>query len=126
MARCTAPVEAIVQRALQRPALHAVAAMAAQRLQLLVVLVPVLLPVGEQWGRPEQRRRVRQQRKAELVASRFVRGVHAYRGAGTHAGPRTSKIERSCPTFGMSSSVMRGTPAGGRKGAARSARVARR
>jgi hypothetical protein len=42
-----------------------------------VVLVPVLLPVDEHWGRPEQRRRVRQQRKAEMVASRFVRGVHA-------------------------------------------------
>jgi hypothetical protein len=44
---------------------------------LHVVLVPVFLPVGEQWGRPEQLRRVRQQRKAEMVASRFVRGVHA-------------------------------------------------
>ena len=29
---------------------------------------------GSSWGRPEQRRRVRQQRKATLVASRFVRG----------------------------------------------------
>jgi TIR domain len=38
--------------------------------QLRVVLVPVLLLVGEQRGRPEQRRRVRQQRKAKLVASR--------------------------------------------------------
>jgi hypothetical protein len=57
-----------------------------QRLQQL--LVPVLLLAGEQRGRPEQRRRVRQQRKAEMVASRFVRGVHACRGAGTHADPR--------------------------------------
>src|SRR4051812_6148337 len=66
-----------------------------QRLQQLlrvalvpVLLVPVLLVVGEQRRRPEQRRWVRQQRKAEMVASRFVRGLHACRGAGTHAGPR--------------------------------------
>src|ERR1700688_205729 len=52
------------------------------------VLVPVLLLVGEQRGQPEQRRWIRQQRKAALVASQFVRGVHACRGAGTHAGPR--------------------------------------
>jgi len=56
--------------------------------QLQVVLVPVLLLVGEQRGRPEQRRRIRQQRKAEMVASWFVLGLHACRGAGTHAGPQ--------------------------------------
>ena len=52
-----------------------------QRLQQLrVVLVPVLLLVGGHRGRPEQHRRVRRQRKAEMVASRFVRGVHACHG----------------------------------------------
>jgi hypothetical protein len=55
--------------------------------QLRVVLAPVLFLVGERWGRPEQRRRVRQQRKAKLVASRFVPVVHACRSAGTHTGP---------------------------------------
>ena len=64
---------------------------------LQVVLVPFLLPVGEQRGWPEQRRRVGQQRKAALVASRFVRGVHACRGAGAHAGPRKRR-EASAPT----------------------------
>ena len=69
-----------------------------QQLQRLraVVLVPVLLLVGEQRGRPEQRRRVRQKRKAKLVASRFVRGVHACRSAGTHADPRKCR-EASVP-----------------------------
>jgi hypothetical protein len=57
-------------------------------LVLLPVLLAVLLPVGEQRGRPEQRRRVRQQRKAEMVTSRFVLVVHACRGARTHAHPR--------------------------------------
>jgi hypothetical protein len=56
--------------------------------QLRDVLVPVLLLFWEQWGRPEQRRRVQQQRKASLVASRIVSGLHAYRGAGTYAGPQ--------------------------------------
>ena len=41
-----------------------------------VVLVPVLLPVGEQWGQLK-RRQIQQQRKAQMVASRFLRGVHA-------------------------------------------------
>lgn len=41
------------------------------------VLVPVLLSAEEQLERPEQRRRVQPQRKAALVASRFVRVVHA-------------------------------------------------
>lgn len=61
-----------------------------RRLQWLrVVLVPVLLlPVGHQRERTEQWRRVRQQRKAEVVATRFVCGVHACRGAGTHASPQ--------------------------------------
>ena len=49
---------------------------------------PVLLLFGEWWGRPEQQRRVRKQRKTTLVASRFAGGLHAYRGAGTHAGPQ--------------------------------------
>src|SRR5438034_1359058 len=54
-----------------------------QRLRRLrVVLVPVVLPAAEQRRRPEQCRRVRQQRKAELGASRFVRGVQACRGEG--------------------------------------------
>src|SRR5687767_3007708 len=52
---------------------------------LLLFVFPVLLLVR---GRREQRRRVRQRRKAEVVASRFVRGVHACRGAGAHADPR--------------------------------------
>lgn len=42
-----------------------------------VLLLPILLVAREQRGRPEQRRRVRQSRKAEMVASRFVRDVHA-------------------------------------------------
>ena len=60
-----------------------------QRLQrLLVIFAPVLLlSVGEQRGRRKQWRRVRQQRKAEMVASRFVRDLHACRGANTHAVP---------------------------------------
>ncbi len=44
-----------------------------RRLQFVlgpVVLVPVLRPVGEQWGQPERWRRVRQQHKASLVAIR--------------------------------------------------------
>lgn len=45
--------------------------------QLRVELVPVLLLIVEQWRWPEQRRRIGQQRKAALVASRFVRGVYA-------------------------------------------------
>src|SRR5437762_2055540 len=45
--------------------------------RLWVVLLSVPPPVGEQPGWcPEQRRRVRQQRKAKMVASRFGRGVH--------------------------------------------------
>lgn len=62
-----------------------------RRLQFVlgpVVLVPVLPHVGEQWGQPEQRRRLRQQLKAALVASQFIRGVHACRSAGTNASPR--------------------------------------
>lgn len=47
------------------------------RLQLQFVLVAVLLLLREQRGRPEQRRGVWQSRKAEMVASRFVRDVHA-------------------------------------------------
>jgi hypothetical protein len=52
-----------------------------------VVFVSILLPAAEQRGRPERRRRFWQKRKAELVASRIVRVVHACRSAGTHAGP---------------------------------------
>ena len=48
-----------------------------QQLQLHVVLVAVLLNVWEQWWRSDKRRRVWQQWKAEMVASRFVRRVHA-------------------------------------------------
>ena len=48
-----------------------------QQLQLHVVLVAVLLHVWEQWWRSDKRRRVWQQWKAEMVASRFVRRVHA-------------------------------------------------
>lgn len=60
--------------------------------QLHLVFTPGLLAtlpflVGEQWSGPEQRRRVRQKCKAEMVASRFVRVVHACRSAGTHADP---------------------------------------
>ena len=55
-----------------------------QPLQRLRILGPVLLPfvlsvlllVGQQRGRPEQRQRFRQQRKAEMVASRFASGIH--------------------------------------------------
>jgi hypothetical protein len=55
--------------------------------RLWVVLLSVPPAVGEQPGWcPEQRRRVRQQRKAKMVASRFGRGVHTCRGAGTQAG----------------------------------------
>jgi hypothetical protein len=72
---------AVAQPALQRLALHAVGAT-----RLRVVLVPVYLLLIEE--RPEHGRRARQQRKACLVASRFVRGLHAYRGASTHAGPQ--------------------------------------
>ena len=52
-----------------------------------VVFVSVLLPASEQRGQRKPWRRVRQQRKAALVARRFVRGVYACRGAGAHAGP---------------------------------------
>lgn len=48
-----------------------------QRLQRLrVALVPIQLFVGEQLGRPEQRRRVAQL-KTELVGSRLAGVVHA-------------------------------------------------
>src|SRR5258708_4899164 len=71
------------------------------RLRVVLVLLPLLLAVlflvGEQRGRPEQRRRVRQQRKAEMVASRFVRVVHACRGAGTHAHPRQRRKASAPP-----------------------------
>src|SRR6516162_1096899 len=66
-----------------------------RRLQLPIVLAPFLLTalpvVGEQRGRrgrQKQRRRLRQKRKATLVASRFVRVVYTRRSAGAHAGPR--------------------------------------
>ena len=63
-----------------------------QRLQ-----VPVLLLVGEQRGRPEQR-------EAPLVASRFVRGVHGGTGAGTHARPnqRRESSVPACPSGRLS------------------------
>lgn len=64
-----------------------------QRLQVL--LAPVLLSVGEKRGRREQReqreqlgRGVRQPRKAALVASWFVRGIHVCPSAVTHANPK--------------------------------------
>lgn len=58
-----------------------------QRLWVVfVLLVAVILLVGERRGRPKQRRWVRQPRKAEMVAIRFVRDLHAYRGAGAYAG----------------------------------------
>jgi len=60
-----------------------------QRLQRIWLLVPVLLLMGKQrrcvWY---PRQRFWQQRKAALVASQFVRVVHACRGTGTHAVPR--------------------------------------
>ncbi len=43
-----------------------------RRLLVSVLFVSVLLPAAEQWRREQQRRRVRQKRKAEMVASRFV------------------------------------------------------
>ena len=60
-----------------------------QRVQRLrVVHVPVLLlPGRQQRGRPQQQRRVRQKRKAALVASWFVRVLHARPSAVTHANP---------------------------------------
>src|ERR1700730_16946067 len=69
-----------------------------QQLQLVlapVLLLPVLL-LGEQRGRPKQRRWVWQPRKGEMVATRFVGNVHANRGAGAHAGPRERR-EASVP-----------------------------
>jgi hypothetical protein len=60
-----------------------------------VLLVPVLLPATEQRGRLEQRRRVRQQRTAVLVATRFVRVVHACRGAALT--PARQSVETRAP-----------------------------
>lgn len=60
------------------------------RLWIVFVLFTTLFFVGEQreqLGRPEQRRRVRQQLTATLVASRFLGGVHACRGTDAHARP---------------------------------------
>jgi len=59
--------------------------------QLRVVFASVLLLAGE------QRQRVQHQRKAEMVASRFVRGVHTCRGAGTHADPRSRRKASDLP-----------------------------
>ena len=56
MARCTAPDMAIAQRAVERPARHAVvatAATAAIAATRYVVLAPVLLLIGEQRGWPD-------------------------------------------------------------------------
>jgi protein-S-isoprenylcysteine O-methyltransferase Ste14 len=63
---------------------------------LFTVLLAVLFTVGDQQQRREQWRRVQQERKTELVASGFVRFVHACRGAGAHAGPRKRR-EASAP-----------------------------
>lgn len=53
--------------------------------RLRVVFAPVLLHPAWEW--PEQWWRFRpKQREAEMVATRFLRGLHACRGAGTHAG----------------------------------------
>ncbi len=61
-----------------------------------------------------------------MVASRFGGIVHAYRSAGTHAGPRKRR-EASVPAqpSGRFSLPCLGRPAGGRQGIARSARVTR-
>ncbi len=64
--------------------------------RLRVVPDPILLPVLEQWKRRRERWRIRQQRKAALVASRFVRGIHACRGANANANPR-ERGEASTP-----------------------------
>ena len=61
--------------------------------RLLVVFdsflfVSVLLPAAEQRKQLQQRRRVRQQRKAKMVAIRFVRGVYDCPSAVTHTNPR--------------------------------------
>ena len=65
---------------------------------------------SEQRGRPEQRRRVRQQRKAALVASRFVRGrTRLPRCGHSRRSATASRSERPCLTFGTSFSATRGT-----------------
>lgn len=52
---------------------------------LPILLVPVLLDVRGQWRRSEQCQRVRQQRKAPVVAGKFVSGIHACPGGRAHA-----------------------------------------
>ena len=87
---------AIAQRPLQRPVPHAVAATQLWRLRRPRPYLPSYSSSGAA-GRPEQRRRVRQQRKAELVAGRFVCRVHACRGAGTYASPRSVEERATLP-----------------------------
>ncbi len=78
---------------------------------------PAYLLVGEQRERADQRKRPGSIGKAALVASRFVRRVHACRGAGAHPGsPKRREASVRCLTFGTSSFVTRGTTG---KGAAK-------
>ena len=80
------------------------------QLRFILVLLHALLLVGEQRGRPEQRRRVRQKPKAALVASRFVCVVHACRSADAlPQSAKTSRSERPCLTFGTFFFATRGT-----------------
>jgi hypothetical protein len=54
----------------------------------ILLLVPVVLFVRKQLGRPKQRRWVWQSRKGQMVATRLIRAVHADRGARAHSSPR--------------------------------------
>ena len=65
-----------------------------QRLQIVFVSA-LLLHAGE---RPHQSQQFRQQQcEAEVVTTRFLRGLHACRGAGTNADPQQGR-EPSAPT----------------------------
>jgi hypothetical protein len=65
------------------------------RLRIVFVLfVSILLPAAEHRQKRWRWRRIRQQRKAALVASRFDLGIYDYRGARTHAKLR-DRLEAS-------------------------------
>src|SRR3989338_698803 len=85
------------------------------------VLLLTLLWVGEQRGRKERRRGIRQQQQAALVTSWFFLGVYTCRGEDARAGPRKRREASVCARSSGRLSLPRvGRPERGRKGAARS------
>lgn len=84
---------------------------------------PTLHPTRrrEQQGRPRQRRRLRRQCKAAVVASRLVRRVHACRGTDAHSSPQKHREARLSARPSRRLSLPRvGRPAGRSQGLAKS------